>query len=159
MAWKSFGLGFFQVCFWFGLCLETRQKNLSNRITFTLDSRQLIYSETIPATFQSFIAQECNTDIKYSSNGTPSSFILPVVRKYIKKLQYKFQLGYFNIKQLAGNKTIDLHHLIKYCFESRQLTLKETKQIENFNQASKSSLIKEEVRSSSSAVARVDSNW
>ena len=116
MAWKSFGLGFFPVCFWFGLCLETRQKNLSNRITFTLDSRQLIYSETIPATFQSFIAQECNTDIKYSSNGTPSSFILPVVRKYIKKLQYKFQLAYFNIKQLAGNKTIDLHHLIKYCF-------------------------------------------
>ena len=118
----------------------------------------MIYSETIPAAFQSFISQECNTGIKYSSNGTLSSFILPVFRKYIKKLQYKFQLAYFNIKQLAGNKTIDLHHLIKYCFEPRQLTLKETKQIENFNRASKSSLIPEEVRSSSSAVAGVDSN-
>ena len=115
----------------------------------------MIYSDTIPAPFQSFISQECDTDIKYAFTGTRSNLILPVVRKYIKKLLHKFQLGYFNIKQLVGNKTIDLHNMTKYCFEPRQLTLKETKQIENFNRASKSSLIPEEVRSPSSAVGGV----
>ena len=143
------------VCFWFGLCLETGHKNFSNPVAFTLASRQVIYSDTIPAPFQSFISQECDTDIKYSFTGTRSNLILPVVRKYIKRLQYKFQLGYFNIKQLVGNRTLGLHHMTKYCFEPHQLTLKEIKQIENFNRASKSSLIPEEVRSPSSAVAGV----
>ena len=101
------------------------------------DARAIL--DVVPATYSSFISQECDADIKYLYDGKKiPSRIKNMYNKY--STLENFQHGYFNWKSLPGNTFLNLQNMTKYCFEPSKLTLKEAKRVLSVNRTSRSSL-------------------
>lgn len=137
------------------ICVGTYEESEDCPSTSCLESANRIYINTAPAGYQSFISQECDVDIKYSFSGTRSAMIVKEVKDICKKLQLKFQLGYFNLKQIAGDDTKELQSMTKYCFEPYNMSLKEAKSLIKFNRKTKSSLYQVPSKNSSEEVAGI----
>ena len=99
-----------------------------------------------PASYNSFISQECDTDIKYAVTS-PEHGITTIPRLVYKNFIQKstpIRQGYFNRKKLQGNPAKNLRHMIKYCFEPTPgLTRDDMFQLSYFNRSSRSSLYPE----------------
>lgn len=100
-----------------------------------------------PASYNSFISQECDTDIKYSVTSPEHTIIkIPslVYKNFIQK-STPIRKGYFNRKKLQGKPSKNLRHMIKYCFEPTSgLTRENMFQLSYFNRSSRSSLYPEQ---------------
>lgn len=99
-----------------------------------------------PASYNSFISQECDTDIKYAvtSPEHATTKIPRLVYKNFIQRSTPIQQGYFNRKKLQGNPAKNLRHMIKYCFEpTTGLTRDDMFHLSYFNRSSRSSLYPE----------------
>ena len=100
--------------------------------------------EVMAASFNSFISQECDTDIKFSLKSHRAKSIPPMIQKrFIGKSEH-IQNGYFNSKYLPGDPDKKLRNMVKYCFEPHRLTADEASQLSYFNRTSRSSLYPEQ---------------
>ena len=104
--------------------------------------------DTAPAAYNSFISQECDTDIKYAVMTTTNNMVSSTIPNFIRKRfidkSPPIGRGYFNRKKLPGVLSKGLRNMIKYCFEPHLLTAEHVRELSYFNRNSLSTLYPEQ---------------
>lgn len=100
-------------------------------------------NDVTQASFNSFISQECDTDIKYSLQSARANSIPPVIVGHLRDRNGALKGGYFNRKFLPGNAERKLNDMVKYCIEPFRMSHGEATRVSYFNRTSRSSLYPE----------------
>jgi len=113
---------------------------------YFLDLRKpFLSNDVMQASFNSFISQECDTDIKYSLQSARANSIPLVIVARLRDRSGVLKDGYFNKKYLPGNANRKLNDMVKYCIEPFRMSHGDATRVSYFNRTSRSSLYPERI--------------